>query len=61
MQRVRVTFFVEPTDTEHPSGLDNANYEMLSQTVLMEIGGEDIDVSLVECDDKGKPITEGPF
>jgi hypothetical protein len=50
MKRVKVTFYMEPTDEEDPTGLTEKDFTELQDKVIFSgLGAEDLDAELVEA------------
>lgn len=48
-KRVKVTFFIEPSDPDHDTGMTNDHFEELTRA-LNDLGGDDYDFEVVEGD-----------
>jgi hypothetical protein len=51
MKLVKVTFTMDPDDESHPTGLTNETFERLSNAVISDFGGDDLNAELVEKED----------
>ena len=51
MKRVRVTFYVEPDDLDHPTGVTEDTYNEIN-SIILNAGAEDVNMELVDDEDE---------
>jgi hypothetical protein len=56
MKRVQITFYLEPSDSEHSTGLTTEHYDEINNTIMGMLGGDDIEIEVVEEAETDEPI-----